>query len=172
MAKWSDCPASFDYETDRIKPDSQDSKILSCSICFNGEYTIAYPWTEETAAATSKFLRSSIPKYGANASFEEKWTRAILGHGVNAWTWDSVLGAHVLDHRPAITSVKFQAFVRLGLPLWDKAVGPYMEAEGGNGKNSLSECPIEDLLLYNGIDSLVEYKLAEVQMEEMKNAST
>ncbi|MBD3405141.1 MAG: hypothetical protein GF411_03275 [Candidatus Lokiarchaeota archaeon] len=158
---------AFDYETDRLKPDSSDAKILSCAICFGGQRTIAYPWIPELAEWTSQFLRSDTPKIGANIKFEERWTQKVLGHGVKNWVWDTVQAAHILDNRDGITSVKFQAFVRLGLSMWDLAVENYIAGEDSNSPNRLASVSKRQLLQYNGMDALVEYKLAMLQRKEL-----
>ena len=159
---------SFDFETDRLKPDAKDSRIVCCSVCWGGKKTIAFPWEGEAIKEMGRLLRSSIPKYGANIRFEQRWSKVKLGHGVKAWEWDCVQAAHVLDNRKGITSVKFQGLVRLGLPPWNEEIVKYLEASGGgNAPNEISKCDLGDLLLYCGIDSLVEYKLAEIQRMEI-----
>lgn len=162
-----DDPISFDYETDRLKPDHPDSSIVSCAICWGGKRTLAFPWSGEAVQATSELLQSPVPKIGANIKFEQRWTKSILGHGVRNWMWDCMIASHVLDCREDITSVKFQAFVKLGLPLWSTRVEQFLYAKSGNQKNRIREANLDDLLLYNGMDALVEYKLAQVQMREM-----
>ena len=164
----SDGPIAFDYETDRLKPDHPDAEIVSCAICWEGKKTLAYPWTPETAAATSEVLRSPVPKYGANIKFEQRWTKAKLGHEVKGWRWDCMQAAHVLDCRRGITSVKFQAHVRLGQADWSQKVAPYLKATGGNRKNRIRQVPMRDLLLYNGMDALIEFITAIHQMNEME----
>jgi len=161
-----DGPIVFDYETNRLKPDAKDSRILCCSICWGPRRTLSYPWGGEAIKATSELFKSRVPKWGASIKFEQRWTKAILGHGVRGWEWDCMQAAHILDNRTGITSVKFQAFVRLGQELWDAKVEPYMESDE-TGKNRLSECPMMDLLMYCGIDSIMEYQIAKKQRKEM-----
>lgn len=158
---------AFDYETDRLKPDPPDSEIVSCAVCWNGERTIAYPWVGEAIIATSELLQSELPKLGANKKFEERWSRAKLGHGVVNWKWDVCLSGHHLDNRRNITGVKFQSFVRLGFPPWNSHIEPYLEAPTAITKNRIREIDLRSLLLYNGIDSLVEFKISTKQRIEM-----
>jgi hypothetical protein len=157
---------AFDYETNMLKPDSKDAEIVCCSVCWEGKKTIAFPWHGEAVTAMSELLLSpKIKKVGANNKFEERWTRRILGHGVRGWVWDCMVSAHVLDNRPLITSVKFQSFVRLGQPSYDTAVGPYLKASDGNKKNRIKEVDLGSLLQYCGMDSLLEWLIAESQRE-------
>ncbi len=160
-------PVSFDYETDRLKPDHKDARIVSCSVS-DGEMTIAFPWVGKAIEAISNLLRSGVPKIGANNKFEERWTRDIMGHGVRNWMFDTMIAAHVLDNRQGITGLKFQSFVRLGIGSYDSVVAPYLKAKGGNEPNRIREVGMRELLLYNGLDSLLAWHLAQKQMEDIK----
>lgn len=155
--------AAFDYETNMLKPDSAAAAIVSCSICWEGKRTIAYPWTRETAEATRQFIISPIKKIASNIKFEERWTRAKLGTPVRNWHWDTMLAAHWLENKPDVTSLKFQAYVLLGIGTYDEHIRSYLQGEGGNKPNRIHEIHIRDLLLYNGLDSLLEYHVAQIQ---------
>ncbi len=158
---------AFDYETTGLKPDRTDQRIVSCSFCLNGEDTFACMMDDRCLRALSKVLCSEMGKVASNLKFEERWTRAKLGHGVVNWEWDTMVAAHILDNRPGITSLKFQAYVRFGIPDYEAAVAPYLKARDSNGVNRLGQIAPRDLLLYNGIDSLLEYRLAMLQRQEM-----
>jgi uracil-DNA glycosylase family 4 len=166
LAKYTGGAIAFDYETDRLKPDHPDARIVSCSVCWEGQETIAYPWHGEAVTATKKLLfNADVRKVGQNIKFEERWTRREFGRGVRGWDWDCMLASHCLDNRAAVTSLKFQAFVRLGQEDYSTHVSPYLEAPdgGGNTPNRIRRVDLESLLLYNGLDSLLEYKLWEAQ---------
>lgn len=160
---------AFDYETDRLKPDMPGRRILSCSVCWEGKVTIAYPWLGEAIDATKEILLSDMPKIASNAKFEERWTRRVFGFRVRNWRWDTMIKAHALDCRRGISSIKFQAFVRLGQPDYDKHLEAMKKSreKGGNEVNSLREADMRQLLMYNGLDSLLEYKVAEMQAEQL-----
>lgn len=161
-------PASFDYETNMLKPDGKDARIVSCSICWEGVKTIAFPWQGEAIEATYEFLESDAPKIGGNIKFEERWTLAMLGIRVRNWLRDVMQNAHILDNRKGITSVKFQSFVRLGIGDYTKHIKPFLEAKTSTTPNRIHEIDLKDLLLYNGLDSLLEYKIDELQEIERK----
>ncbi len=163
----SKVPVSFDYETDRLKPDHPDARIVSCSLS-DGKTTIAYPCDGVLLKETSKFLRSGVPKIGANNKFEERWTKAIMGHRVRNWKWDTMVAAHVLDNRRGITGLKFQAFVLCGQRSYGKHISPYFKVKGSNEKNKINQIGMRDLLKYNGLDSLLTWHLAQKQMEDME----
>lgn len=159
-------PIAFDYETNCLKPDFKGSEIVCCSICWKGVETIAYPWVGEAIKASKEILESPVPKIGANNKFETLWSWAN-GINVQNWGWDCMQSAHHLDCREGITSVKFQALVRYGLSDWSKKIKPYLEAAKGVRFNRIREVNLRDLLIYNGIDSLIEYKIAIDQKKEM-----
>lgn len=161
---------SFDYETNMLKPDSGKARIVCCSICHNGQETIAFPWVGPVIDAMRRFVASQYPKIGANNKFEDRWTRAKLGVPVENFVWDCVLDAHILDNRELITSVKFQAFVRLGFSPWNDAVEPFLAASPdiGNAENRIHEVKLETLLKYCGLDALVEFLIAKDQKNEYK----
>lgn len=156
---------AIDFESDRLKPDHSDARIVCCSVS-NGEMTIAYPWLGEAIEATGELLRSPLPKIAANLKHEERWCIQKFGHPVNNWQWDTMLAAHWLDNRPSICSLEFQAFVVLGAPNHKAAIGPYLEAKGGNARNRIHEVDLGQLLVYCSIDSLVEWHIAQKQMEQ------
>ena len=159
---------SFDYETNMLKPDSDEAEIVSCAICWRGKETVAYPMVGEAVTATKEYLLSDLPKIGANEKFEDRWSRSRLGCAVVNGVWDCMQSAHHLDCRSGITSVKFQAFVRLGQEPWDVAIRPYLvAADGGNAKNRIRQADMRTLLLYNGLDSLMEYYIGGLQRAEM-----
>jgi len=159
---------SLDIETNTLKPEEVGAEIICCSICQSGRRTIAYPWIGETIDATIDLLKSEIPKVGANIKFEDRWFRRLYGFGVKNWMWDAVICAHYLDNRSGITSVKFQSFVQLGLKSYNEQVEPYLKPAKNKRLNRIKELPINDILIYNGIDSLVEWKIYEIQKKKLE----
>lgn len=158
---------AFDYETNMLKPEGPGSEIVSCSICWQGKKTIAYPWRGEAVTATDEFLCSPLPKVASNMKFEERWTKNKLGHRVRNWVADTMLDAHLCDTRQSISSIKFQAFVRMGVLSYNKHIHPLLESDGPMVPNRIKEIDLADLLLYNGLDSLLEFRVAERQAVEL-----
>ena len=165
-----DAPVAFDYESNTLKPDAKHSRIVCCSLS-DGERTITYPWTTSTAAATREFLVSPTPKWGWNCKHEQRWTMAKLGTRVRNWQADGMLLAHVLDNRSGITSAKFQAYVQLGQPSYNDYIGPFLKAKSSNDRNRIREVEKRSLLLYCGMDSLVEHKVIRRQLRELEGRS-
>lgn len=161
---------AFDYEANCLKPEYKGAKIYSCSVCWDGVETFAFPWTldvwDERIYAISDLLKSPVKKIASNMKFEERWTRHFLQHPVKNWVWDTMLSAHVLNNATGITGLKFQAFVRLGQAPYDKYIEPYLKSPKGEHINRIDKIPLKDLLVYNGMDSLLEYKLAVIQRKD------
>lgn len=162
---------SWDYETNMLKPDGDTARIVSCAVAWGRggpEKCIAYPWVGEAITATGELLRSPVPKIGANLKFEDRWTRKEFGHRVRGWAWDAMLAAHVCDNRTGVTSVKFQSFVRLGVPVWNEKIEPFLKSKGDERTNKIfEEIDVYDLLTYNGLDALLEFRLAVDQIKEL-----
>jgi len=157
--------SAFDYETNCLKPEGEGTEIVSCSICWRGKRTISYPWQGEAIEATDEFTKSSLPKIASNLNFENRWTIVKLGHKVRHWYWDTMLGAHVLDNRPDITSIKFQSFVHLGMPAYNKHIEPYLKTTKEGKFNRIRELDLRDELEYGGFDSYSEYWVANELMK-------
>lgn len=156
-----DAVVSVDYETNCLKPEYPEAKIYSCAVS-DGQKTISYPWTPRSRKATGGILFSSRKKVAANMKFEERWTRKAFGRGVRNWDFDTMLAAHCLDNRSGICSLKFQAFVRLGVGPYNKHIEPFLESHKGH-YNRIQQLSMESILLYGGIDALCEHRLATIQ---------
>jgi len=155
---------AFDYETTGLKPERPEQQIVSCSICYEGRETIAFQMSEKIKTILSNILQSeALKKTASNMKFEERWTREKFGHGVAGWDWDTMLAAHELDNRPDITSIKFQAFIHLGIGDYNSHIGDYLKSRYSNTLNRIHELDVRDLLLYNGLDSLLEFLVMEKQ---------
>lgn len=156
---------AVDYETNCLKPEYPNAKIYSCSLS-NGERTISYLWKGAAIEATGRLLKSKHHgKIASNLKMEEKWTRKAFGHGVRNWQWDTMLAAHCIDNRPGICGLKFQAFINLGVGPYNERVEPFLKSSGWY--NRIEQVDQRELLVYGGMDALLEYELALIQMKEL-----
>ena len=160
---------AFDYETTGLKPDADHMEIVSNAVCFNGIETIAYMMDDPRVIAETKklLISDSTGKIASNMKFEERWSDVKLQYPVSNWVWDTMLAAHTEDCRREICSIKFQTYIRYGIGDYDSHIHPYLVAPGSNEVNRIRELSAEDLLLYNGLDALLEYRVAVDQMREM-----
>jgi len=159
---------TFDYETNMLKPDSSRSAIACCAVS-DGKTSLAFPWRGEPVELMRRLLSDGrVKKIAANMRFEDGWTFKEFGFFVKGWKFDMVLGAHALDNRKLISGLKFQAFVRLGQRRYDRHVEPFLKTKVNVGykPNRVFQCPIKDLLHYCGMDALLEYHLAKIQLRD------
>jgi uracil-DNA glycosylase family 4 len=157
---------AFDYETTHLKPESEGARIVCASLSWEGKQTIAFPWVEPAISAMKEFLVSDSPKVASHLKFEHRWSQCKLGVRVRNWAWDTMEAAHVLDSRPGITGLKFQALVNLGFPVYDQKIRPMLDA-GPSGANRIHLVPKEDLYRYCGLDSLLEVRIAMIQAAKL-----
>lgn len=159
---------SFDYETSGIKPHKHGHFIHCVSICYsyNASYVFVLPRFNHSDRIISLFrqimMDEDIKKSAHNMKFEDNWTNEILKCPVNGWYLDTCLTAHLLDNRKGVTGLKFQTFVEFGVDDYSSHIQEYLESEGGsNGINTVDKAPIKDILVYCGLDSLYQYRLAK-----------
>lgn len=158
--------AAFDYETNTLKPDWEESKIVSASICLNGEVSYAFPFIKAVAEPFKMFLKNKkIAKVGSNIKFEDRWSRSKLNVEVENFIWDTMINAHIIDCREGTTGLKFQSFVVLGMGSYNDYVEKFLSPEADSHVNNIHKISIHQLLEYNALDSLLEYYLAMEQME-------
>jgi len=168
---------AFDYETTGLKPHDEGHKIVCASISFNGHSAFAFPLKGKKIKRVWKQIltNNKIKKFAHNMQYEDTWTKEILGYNICGWEWDSMVAAHIKDNRKKITGLKFQSCVHFGVYDYSSEVEPYLkskDSKNGNSKNrimDLVEKPggMDKLLLYCGIDSLLEYRLAMIQRNQM-----
>jgi uracil-DNA glycosylase family 4 len=159
---------SFDYEANCLKSKLEGAKIYSCAVSLRGKQTISFPWQREAIEAMDRLLKSPAGKIAANMKFENRWTKTHLGHFVNNWIHDTMLAAHILNNSPKVSNLTFQAFVRLGMPCYDQNIKPYLKSDNASTLNRIHKVDLKDLLMYGGLDALLEYKLAVKQIKEFK----
>lgn len=169
LLEWPDAIA-FDVETTGLKPHAPGHKIFTCAISVRDWDAFAFvvPEGGKPRSLLRKVLMDPcIPKIGQNIKYEDNWCHELLGP-VDGWMWDTMLASHVLDNRAGITGLKFQAYVNFGILDYSSHIEPFLRAPGSNDLNCVEEAPRRDLLLYNGVDSMVTYRLAMKQMAAME----
>lgn len=158
---------AFDYEATGLKPHHHQHRIVTCAISTGPNQATAFSLMNRSKPILREILSNKhIKKIAANMKFEDSWTRAKLQTQVKGWLWDTMLAAHCIDNRPSITSLKFQAYVNYGLMDYDSHLEYYLKSNSDNGNsfNRIYEADRTELLIYNGIDSMLEYRLAIKQM--------
>ena len=164
---------AWDYEANCLKPEYEGAALSSVAVSWGTALsgpavTVAALLGPKTKAALRRLLRCPLPKIAANIKFEDRWSRVALGTPVRNWVWDTMLAAHVLDNRKGVTGVKYQAYAKLGQPVWDSGVEDFLKSTPNTKLNDIQrQVSVRDLLLYNGMDALLEYRLACQQLTTM-----
>jgi DNA polymerase I-like protein with 3'-5' exonuclease and polymerase domains len=133
-----------------------------------------FPTKRRQLNALKKLLEDpKIGKIAANMKYEDTWLNILHGIHVRPWKFDTMQAAHILDNRPGITGLKFQSYVQFGVLGYDDDAAPYLKSSDSYGVNRIMEListkeGFRKLLLYNGIDSLMTYRLALPQMEVLR----
>jgi DNA polymerase len=167
----------IDYETTGLKPHARGHRIVCCAVATSADkvYSFMMPKKKKDRYLFSRYLQSNnCAKMAANMKFEEAWSRVRIGTGVSPWIWDTMIAGHIIDNRQGILSLKFQSYVHFGIADYDSAVSPYLKGTDPKNANSMNRIydfidkySEKDLLTYCGMDALLEYKLALIQMEQL-----
>lgn len=159
---------AFDIEATGLKPHREGHEIISISISINSNQAFAFPFFKNKKfqrLIKKIFTNSSIKKIAHNLKLEETWFRVILGYKIEGWAIDTMQLAHILDNREGITSLKFLVYIYFGVLGYDDKIKDYIKGideKDGNSFNRLKELPIEDVLLYNGFDSMYTNRLSDI----------
>lgn len=170
---------SIDYETTGLKPYREGHRIWYIGIADTPDHAVCFPTAgnKEALRLYRKIcMNPSIKKIAHNLMFEDLWSRERLGVQINGWKMCTMQTAHVLDYRPGVTGLKFQAYVRMGLVDYSSHISPYLqctekedEMYGSNGFNSIHKAPVKETMIYCGIDCITTYRLAQIQERELNN---
>jgi len=166
----------IDYETNALKPQWPGSKVATISFCTDYDNTaVAFPYQysdfftkkQQThiKAMWRKILKySKIACIAHNMKFEDAWTRKIFGVRPYSWSFDTMIAAHIEDNRASYTGLKFQSYIKFGLEPYNKVVNKYLKASKGHF-NNIDRAPLDQLLLYNGLDTKIGMKLYQEQQK-------
>jgi uracil-DNA glycosylase family 4 len=169
---------AIDYETTGLKPQANGHRIVCASVAYDEDnvYTFMIPNSKQEKMPLIRLWQNpDISKIAANMKFEDNWTYYRLHRTkIRSWHFDTMQGAHVLDNRPGVTGLKFQTYVNFGIIDYDSEVSPYLRSgsKNGNGLNKVLDLVKkpegkEKLLKYCAYDSVYEYRLATVQIEQI-----
>lgn len=168
---------SIDYETTGLKPYREGHKIWYVGIADSQDHAVCFPTIGNKKAVRlyrKICAKKSIKKIAHNLMFEDLWTRERLGVQMQGWRMCTMQTAHVLDHRPGIAGLKFQAYVRMGLVDYSSHIHPYLccsekedELYGSNGFNNIDKAPAKEVMIYCGIDCITTYRLAMLQAKDL-----
>jgi len=162
-------PIVFDYETSALNSHLLDPKIWSIGIN-NVSFGLDHPEVKYEISGIEKLWKKilqnkDILKINQNIKFEHLWGLARFDTETEGWVHDTMVTQHILEYRSTSIGLKFQSFVRWGVPDYEKEMKKYILE--GQQKNKLNEMPLKNLCRYNAIDTLVTRKLYEEQVMEL-----
>ena len=170
LRKYTGGTIAWDIETTTLRPESRNARIVCASVCWEGEETIAFPWHGPVLGEMKRILQSrEVAKIGYSCQFETGWVREKLGIEIQSWCHDGMLVAHALDPRGGVTGLKYQGFTLLGAPDYNHHIAPFLESAkpGSHNPNRIGEVSLPLLCRYCGTDSLLEYRVAQLQLHAL-----
>ena len=166
---------AFDYETSGLKPHRSEQRIASIAFSNKIDHGISFKMfdDEKFLHALKLVLKSKdLKKICANIKFEKDWSEVKLGFQLNGLFFDTMIGSHFLNNIPGITGLKHQVYINFGTPQYNSHIEKLLESTpkekkqyGGNGLNQIHKIDLQDLLIYGGVDALLEFKLGLLQMD-------
>ncbi|KKN43516.1 hypothetical protein LCGC14_0702390 [marine sediment metagenome] len=168
---------TYDYEATGLKPHRKKQKIICASIATNPDSAISFLLE---GARSKKLFRAimgekRIRKVAHGLKFEDTWTVEKGLGPVRGWKSCTMTNQHILDERSGTSGLKFQVYVRYGLVDYASHLDSFMKGKktgeadkGGNALNRLDEAPIEETMLYCGMDSMFDFRLYLEQEKEFE----
>jgi len=161
---------SLDYEATGIKPHRKGHEIISIAIS-DGKKAWAFHYDKNDNIVTILFrqlLRSKNVKWIVhNLQLEWPWSYKIFGCWLSELEQDTIIGVHVLNSNKR-KGLKPNVYCFFGVAGYDDMTEEYISAtaaeeklHGANAFNLMKQMPEGENLLYNGLDSLFTYLLAE-----------
>lgn len=167
---------SFDYETTGLHAICHE--LVSASFATSPD--LAFTFTYRRGSKVDEEWRNiladdGVRKIAHNIKFEAGWSLEKFGVEDIAWEWDSMVAAHVIDNRPGICGLKLQSFLQFGIPDYGAVISPFLESVNSKDLTApnriyefVQRYGADELLTYNGLDSLVSMRLALQQIEILR----
>lgn len=158
----------IDYETTGKKPHRKGHEI-KCMSFSDGMFAYAFPnfQDEEFQEAWKVLLKSNKETRAHNLKFESMWTKTKLRFSVIGKQYDTMIAAHCYNNRMR-TGLKFWVYILFGLLGYDEEIERYIKTtrkgeneKSSNSFNEIDKADLNELLLYNGLDSLLCHKLGD-----------
>ena len=168
---------AVDYETTGRKPHRKGHEILSIAIS-SGSMSWAFGFDIRDEAifnAMQKLLKSKYVHWRVhNVQFEWLWSNAVFKTYPVNLDHDTILGLHVLNSGKR-KGLKPNVYCIFGVAGYDDKTEEYISAPpseeklyGANAFNLMKQMKDEDKLLYNGLDALFTYLIADYIDEKIR----
>jgi DNA polymerase I-like protein with 3'-5' exonuclease and polymerase domains len=177
---------SIDYETEGLRPYAAGAAVLSCALSYEHQgkhktfsFAIDHPksgWKGTPRMTVLNKLRNLISddvlKIAHNTPFEVEWSIFLFGKEVvNHAAWeDPMMQAQFIDERRG-TQVRDQDDRKAAYQSLDFLVKKYfgisIKAPFKLNKKHMSESPLPEMLLYNGVDAKYTLLLHKRQYDDI-----
>lgn len=165
---------AWDVEASGKKLHKKGHYIYCISIS-NGQVSYAFPNFDDPLfkRAWKKFMLSNVGKIAHNLQYENESQKIFNDYWVNNWIWDTMLSQHI-KHNKRPTGLKYCVYVMFGIIGYDDKADKFIRSSekdnaiyGSNAFNTIKDAPLDDILLYNALDSLFTYKIYEQHKREL-----
>jgi len=163
----------FDLETNGLRPYNKTAKILTAAVSTSDDtlaFAVAHKgagWSPQEARTLAEALSGYIHRAKGriavhNAAFELEWGAFFFGKEIcRAVQWeDTIAQAYVLDERKGCLSLEF---------LVQQYFGINIKKLAGLDRKNLDDAPLQDVLLYNGVDAKYHRALYKEQKARLKD---
>jgi DNA polymerase-1 len=166
---------TIDLETTGLKPhNTKLHKIAIVGISVdNWGYVFCPPKRGVIIEALKQLLENpDVAKIAQNMKYEYTWLHTIYGIDVKNWSFDTMQAQHILDNRVGTTGLKFQTYVRQGIPDYSSHIEKYLKAPTANSINTIFEgmkipSVKHDLMKYCALDCIRTEINANMQRGEL-----
>jgi DNA polymerase-1 len=168
---------ALDYETTGKKPHREGHEIISIAIADGKKsYVFRYDRTDNVVTIVFRQLLRSKNVYWRvhNVQFEWLWSNTFFGVYPTNLDQDTILGLHTLNSQKR-KGLKPNVYGLFGVAGYDDATEEYISApsveeklHGANAFNLMKQMKNEENLLYNGLDALFTYLIAEYINEHLR----
>jgi DNA polymerase-1 len=164
--------STIDIEATGSKPHYEKQELVTMSIAIGENRSVVFPFFDDRKFRISvkKYLKNPKKKKTAhNLKYEDSWLSNKLKCPVRGWYWDTMVVAHILDNRRKITSLDDQVYFNFGISDYSSHIKNYLipKEKGAKQLNNIHDLDIDELLLYNGLDTLYTHRLKKVQSSKM-----
>jgi DNA polymerase len=165
----------IDYESTGLKPHRKGHEI-KCMSFSDGMFAYSFPnfKDEEFQEVWKMLLKGDKEIRAHNIRFEGMWTQTTLKYNMVGKLYDTMLAAHCFSNRMR-TGLKFWVYVLFGMLGYDSEIERYIKSKrkgenekSSNSFNEIEKADLDELLLYNGLDSLLCYKLGDYFEKELR----
>jgi len=152
-------PFALDWETKGLKPYNNGNHIISCGIALSNKQSYSFlvesadvEYNEKVQEALIRLLESDCPKIFFNYKFEKLWGKERLNIDIKNNVFDVMFLAYILNETRGTHNLDHLSFVYFGLQKLKEA---------DKYKEDMTQCPLDLLHKYNGLDAKLTFALYE-----------